>query len=76
MARASAVERDGAACARFEVLFGDAPTPAELSAAFGGLSTACSLCLAEVGALQHEGIARDFLSVRGWAVDDSTQTTN
>jgi len=52
--------------ARFEVVFGTAPSPSELSSALECLSVACSHCGEEVKLLQAPAIAERFLALRGW----------
>jgi len=52
------------AVARFEVGFGSAPSPSEISSALESLSVGCSLCGEEIKMLQDPAIARRFLALR------------
>ena len=58
---------DEATVGRFEVIFESPPTPGVLRHALSALSVACRLCGREAKALEAEGLAREYLSVRGWS---------
>ena len=55
--------------AQFEVVFGTAPSPLEISSALESLSVGCSLCGEEIKALQAPAIAERYLALRGWGAD-------
>ena len=66
MGRASIKKSDGAApVAQFEVVFGTAPSPLEISSALECLSVACSICGEEIKTLQVPAIAERYLALRG-----------
>src|SRR5262249_11169728 len=63
----AAVGDGGGLAARLEVVLDGSPTATELAHALSALSVACRLCAREVRALEDEGVAREFLAVRGWS---------
>jgi hypothetical protein len=69
MTRASVTTNQTAPVAQFEVVFGTAPSPSELSSALECLSTGCSLCGEEIKMLQTPAIAERYLALRGWGAD-------
>jgi hypothetical protein len=66
MGRASINVNGTPPVAQFEVVFGTAPSPLEISSALESLSVGCSLCGEEVKALQVPAIAERYLALRGW----------
>ena len=59
----------------FEVRFSEVPSTAALDHALSALSVACSLCGGELQALADEGVARNFLRVRGGSSQTQTPRT-
>jgi crotonobetainyl-CoA:carnitine CoA-transferase CaiB-like acyl-CoA transferase len=74
MARAAVHAGDGGALtSRFEVVFADAPAPAELAHAFATLSVACRLVDREAGVLTHDAaVATEYL--RRWNTNEAQQS--
>ncbi|MGA2173519.1 MAG: hypothetical protein ABSH38_00910 [Verrucomicrobiota bacterium] len=66
MGRASVNAIGTSPAAQFEVVFGTAPSPPEISSALECLSIACSLCGEEIKTLQVPAIAERYLALRGW----------
>jgi hypothetical protein len=69
MARASVTTNGTSAVAQFEVVFGTAPSPLEISSALESLSVSCSLCGEEIKTLTAPAIGERFLALRGWGAD-------
>jgi hypothetical protein len=69
MARASVNANGMPLAPRFEVVFGSAPSPVEISSALESLSVCCSLCGEEIRTLQVPAIAERYLALRGWGAD-------
>jgi hypothetical protein len=67
MGRASVITNGTSAVAQFEVVFGSAPSPLEISNALESLSVSCSLCGEEIKTLKVPAIAERYLALRGWA---------
>ena len=66
MGRASVNTNGTSPVAQFEVVFGTAPSPSEISSALESLSVGCSLCGEEIKTLQVPAIAERYLALRGW----------
>jgi hypothetical protein len=66
LGRASVNAQGTSAVAQFEVVFGTAPSPSEISSALESLSVGCSLCGEEIKMLQVPAIAERYLALRGW----------
>jgi hypothetical protein len=69
MVRASVNTNGTPAAAQFEVVFGTAPSPLEISSALESLSVSCSLCGEEIKTLTVPAIAERYLALRGWDAD-------
>jgi hypothetical protein len=59
--------------AQFEVVFGTAPSPSEISSTLESLSVGCSLCGEEVKTLQVPAIAERYLALRGWGANPASR---
>jgi hypothetical protein len=67
MVRPAVNHDDGHLTPRFEVSFHSRPAAPELECAFCALSVAGQLCAEELGALQDEIFAGEYLASRGWS---------
>jgi hypothetical protein len=73
MGRASVNTNDTSPVARFEVVFGTAPSPLEISSALESLSIAYSRCGEEIKTLQAPAVAECYLALRGWGTNTAAR---